>query len=65
MAAGSASELEYQLLLGHDLGLLGASDYERLSSDVTEIKRMLSAFIQTLHTNQRPKTDKQKLITDN
>jgi four helix bundle protein len=32
MAAGSASELEYQLLLALDLKLLQAPDFERLSS---------------------------------
>jgi four helix bundle protein len=32
MATGSASELEYHLLLAHDLELLGSRDYERLST---------------------------------
>jgi len=46
IALGSASELEYHLLLAHDLGLLNGPDYNQLERDVTEIKRMLTSFIQ-------------------
>ncbi|NEO42457.1 MAG: four helix bundle protein [Moorea sp. SIOASIH] len=48
IAMGSASELEYHLLLAHNLNLLKAKDYECLAADVTEIKRMLTSFIQKL-----------------
>lgn len=48
IAMGSASELEYHLLLAYDLNLLKAKDYESLTNDVTEIKRMLTSFIQKL-----------------
>jgi four helix bundle protein len=48
IAMGSASELEYQLLLARDLNYLEASDYERLVSEVVEVKRMLTSFIQKL-----------------
>ncbi|MCA1716112.1 MAG: four helix bundle protein [Actinobacteria bacterium] len=48
IAMGSASELEYHLLLAHDLNLLDTSDYESLTKEVTEIKRMLTSFIQKL-----------------
>ena len=48
IAMGSASELEYHLLLAHDLNLLDTSDYEPLTKYVTEIKRMLTSFIQKL-----------------
>ncbi len=48
IAMGSASELEYHLLLAHDLNLLDISDYERLTKEVTEIKRMLTSFVQKL-----------------
>lgn len=41
---GSASELEYLLLLAHDLEFLKSSDYERLTSQVLEAKRMLTSF---------------------
>jgi four helix bundle protein len=45
---GSASELEYHLLLARDLSLLNSSDYEQLAEKVTEVKRMLTSFIQKL-----------------
>ena len=45
IAMGSASELEYHLLLTRDLGYLGAQDYRELSQRTGEVKRMLSALI--------------------
>ena len=48
MAAGSASELEYHLLLARDLKLLQAPDFERLSSRAVEVKRMLASLMQRL-----------------
>ena len=48
MAAGSASEAEYQLLLAHDLGYLSAELHRDLDEQVNEIKRMLNSFLRTL-----------------
>jgi four helix bundle protein len=48
IAMGSASELEYHLLLARDLGFLTPSDHEQLSGNVIEVKRMLSSFVQKL-----------------
>ncbi len=48
IASGSASELEYHLLLAHELKLLKTPEYETLAREVTEIKRMLTSFIQKL-----------------
>src|SRR6266496_4092054 len=45
IARGSASELEYQLLLARDLKLLLPNDYEELSQRTVEIKRMLTVFV--------------------
>jgi four helix bundle protein len=42
---GSASELEYQLLLAFDLHYLNESEYKLLEQDLLEMKRMLNAFI--------------------
>lgn len=47
---GSASELEYHLLLAHDLRFLNQADYTQLNNEVIEVKRMLSAFLQKLMT---------------
>ena len=48
IAMGSASELEYHLLLARDLNFLNISDHEQLASDLTEVKRMLTSFTQKL-----------------
>jgi four helix bundle protein len=48
MAAGSASELEYHLLLARDLNLIQLNDYQSLAEQVIEIKRMLTVSIQKL-----------------
>jgi four helix bundle protein len=46
MALGSASELEYHLLLARDLNLIGQPAHHELSQDTTEVKRMLTALRQ-------------------
>ena len=48
ISMGSASELEYHLLLARDLGYLDNSKFEQLTQDVIEVKRMLTSFIQKL-----------------
>ena len=48
IAAGSASELEYYLILAHEVGLLDLETYDRLASQVEEIERMLGGFIDSL-----------------
>lgn len=48
IAAGSASEAEYQLLLARDLGYLAEQQQHDLDAQINEVKRMLNAFIQKL-----------------
>ncbi len=45
---GSSSELEYQLLLAHDLEYLEEKEYFELSSELSEVRRMLNSYIQKL-----------------
>ena len=45
IAMGSASELEYHLLLSRDLKFLHADLHASLNSRVEEVKRMLSSLI--------------------
>jgi four helix bundle protein len=45
---GSASELEYHILLAHDLEVLKTLDYEHLSAEAVEVKRMLASLLQKL-----------------
>ena len=49
---GSASEVEYHLLLARDLNLLEANTYDELNQQTCEIKRMLAAFIQKLKADR-------------
>jgi four helix bundle protein len=51
IAMGSASELEYHLLLAHDLEVMKSLDYQRLSREVVEVKRMLAALIHKLRAD--------------
>ncbi len=51
MAQGSASELEYEMLLARDLSFLTENVHQRLSSQVVEIKRMTTALIRKLKTD--------------
>ena len=48
IAMGSASELEYHLLLAHDLSYLPDSTYSNLHNTVIEVKRMATAFTKKL-----------------
>ena len=48
IAMGSASELEYHLLLAKDLNLLTAADHTMLTDQATEVKRMLTGLLQKL-----------------
>lgn len=48
IASGSANEVEYHLLLAHDLGYLEEDLYQQLEHDVIELKRMLVGFINKL-----------------
>lgn len=55
IAMGSASELEYHLLLAKDLTMLPGPDHAKLNEKTCEVKRMLSAFILRLRADQKPK----------
>ena len=48
IALGSASELEYHLLLALDLGIINDATHRDLDGAVTEVKRMLTGFIKKL-----------------
>ena len=48
LAAGSANELESQLLLARDLGYIDGDTAERLSRDRSEVKKMLVALIRVV-----------------
>ena len=46
IARGSASELEYHLLLARDLPLLAEDGFRKLDGQVAEVQRMLTSLVQ-------------------
>jgi four helix bundle protein len=65
IAMGSASEVEYHLLLAHDLGFHPQPAYEQLTAGVIEVKRMLVSLIQKVRINRRnPTADRRKLTAE-
>ena len=53
LAMGSASELEYLLLISLDLGYLDRIDYKELDAAATEVKRMLASLISKVNADRR------------
>jgi four helix bundle protein len=57
IASGSASELEYHLLLARDLAYLPVNEYGRLNEDLLYVRRMLTSLINKveceLHTKPK------------
>jgi len=51
-ASGSASELDYHLLLARDLGFLTRIDHEKLAGDLSQLRRMLTSLLQKVQ-NER------------
>jgi four helix bundle protein len=51
IACGSASELEYHVILSADLCYSNKADSEHLIKQVTEVKRMLTSLIQKLRAD--------------
>jgi four helix bundle protein len=51
IAMGSACEVEYLLILTHDIKLMNDSEYENLTNIVIEIKKMTSSLILKLKSD--------------
>jgi four helix bundle protein len=49
---GSASELQYHLILAYDLGLLDKPEFNELSDAVVEVKKMLSVLLRKLYADR-------------
>lgn len=62
ISSGSASELEYQLLLARDLGYLEQDKYDLLSKEIVWVRKMILSFasyVSSLKAPQvRPQTSK-------
>jgi four helix bundle protein len=53
IASGSASELDYELLLAKDLGYLVSPEYLKVSDELSQIRKMLSAFLRKVGTERK------------
>lgn len=51
VAMGSASELEYQVLLAYDLHYLNPDQFRNVNESTIEVKRMLSSMITRVRRN--------------
>ena len=56
IAMGSASELDYQLLLSRDLGYLKTDDYTRTTNKLTEVRKMLTSLLSKVEQQIEGKT---------
>ena len=45
IAMGSASELDYHLLLSRDLGIMNEDDFKSSVAALTEVRKMLTSFL--------------------
>lgn len=48
IAMGSSSELEYLLLLAHDLNYFPDETYAAIHTSLVQVRKMLNSFLQTL-----------------
>jgi len=48
ISMGSASELEYLIQLAHDLTYINHIEFEELTKDIVEVKKMLTSLIKKL-----------------
>jgi len=53
IAPGSASELDYELLLAKDLGYLTKPDYPKIADELSQIRKMLSALLRKVNVNRK------------
>ena len=60
IALGSASELEYHLTAAHEIQAISTREYQSLSAQVVEVRRMLHGLIRRLERGARkpPQTAK-------
>ncbi len=52
IAAGSASELDYELLLAKDLGYLNNIDYLKIAGELSQVRKMLSSLLRKVNVDR-------------
>ena len=56
ISMGSASELDYHLVLSRDLGFIENTTYGRLSKGLTEVRKMLASLLSTVEMEIQTKS---------
>ena len=51
IAMGSASEVEYQIFLAHDLEYIGEKNYQETVFCIEEVKKMLMSYIKKIKSS--------------
>lgn len=51
IASGSVNELEYQCLLAQELGFMQTDSQQQLTTQISEVRRMLSGLINKLNSS--------------
>ena len=52
IASGSASEVEYEILLAKEVGYISDQQYESWTREISEIRSMLAAYMKKLTVNK-------------
>lgn len=66
IASGSASEVEYEILLAKEVGYITAEQCDVWTQGITEIRSMLAAYMRTLtSSNQKSVVSNQKKKSEN
>jgi four helix bundle protein len=52
VAFGSATELEYHLIMGNEIGAISYADFEPMLAQVIDVKKMLTGLINRLERAQ-------------
>ena len=63
IARGSASEVEYHLLLGRDLKFLSGAQHKELEGKLVEIQRMLTSLVTAVQESRSRQVSKAKAAT--
>jgi four helix bundle protein len=58
MALGSATELEYHLILGDEVGAISHEDFQSMLDQVVDVKKMLTGLLGRLEREKRPAAGK-------
>lgn len=52
IASGSASELDYHLLVAKDLGYVSAADHRRIAASLSAVRRMLTSLLRKVDVDR-------------